>query len=469
MSFNSFQFWLVYPCLFLAYWLIPERKGKLRKWYLIAVSYLLYMNWLPAFALVLLGVSLITYVGGTYIERIRGKKYYMLRGWLLALLALLPLLIFKYYNFVNANLSSLMASLGLQMSLPGLNWAVPIGISFFTFQAVGYYFDVFYSRIRAEHSLGDYLLFVSFFPQIMSGPISKASELLPQIKSPHPFCRPQGVKGLRLLLWGMFLKLVIADRLGLYVDAVYSNFVHYSGWNCLLASVFYSLQIYTDFAGYSLMAMGIAKTLGFDIINNFHRPYFAVSVTDFWHRWHISLSRWLKDYVYIPLGGSRCSKARNYLNILLTFLVSGIWHGAAWTFILWGVLHGIAQVIEKFFHGQRYDGKRLVIKGVKIAGTFVIINFLWIVFRMPNVSDSVAFVGHIFSNFHQGEFLTQQMTSIKLGLPLLILKDVHDEFFPNRFRVMDSKVLRRTIYLVLFSMIILNGVLDSGSFIYVSF
>lgn len=235
MSFNSFQFWLVYPCLFLAYWLIPERKGKLRKWYLIAVSYLLYMNWRPAFALVLLGVSLITYVGGTYIERIRGKKYYTLRGWLLALLALLPLLIFKYYNFVNANLSSLMASLGLQMSLPGLNWAVPIGISFFTFQAVGYYFDVFYSRIRAEHSLGDYLLFVSFFPQIMSGPISKASELLPQIKSPHQFCRPQGVKGLRLLLWGMFLKLVIADRLGLYVDAVYSNFVHYSGWNCLLA------------------------------------------------------------------------------------------------------------------------------------------------------------------------------------------------------------------------------------------
>lgn len=355
------------------------------------------------------------------------------------------------------------------MSLPGLNWAVPIGISFFTFQAVGYYFDVFYSRIRAEHSLGDYLLFVSFFPQIMSGPISKASELLPQIKSPHQFCRPQGVKGLRLLLWGMFLKLVIADRLGLYVDAVYSNFVHYSGWNCLLASVFYSLQIYTDFAGYSLMAMGIAKTLGFDIINNFHRPYFAVSVTDFWHRWHISLSRWLKDYVYIPLGGSRCSKARNYLNILLTFLVSGIWHGAAWTFILWGVLHGIAQVIEKFFHGQRYDGKSWVIKGVKIAGTFVIINVLWIVFRMPNVSDSVAFVGHIFSNFHQGEFLTQQMTSIKLGLPLLILKDVHDEFFPNRFRVMDSTVLRRTIYLVLFSMIILNGVLDSGSFIYVSF
>lgn len=469
MVFNIFQFWLVYPFLFLGYWLIPPKRNGLRNWYLIIVSYILYMSWQPAFAIILLGVSLITYLGGRGVERCRGKRYYTLKGWFMAFCALLPLLIFKYYNFVNTNLSSLLSSCGVHMSLPGLNWAVPIGISFFTFQAVGYYFDVFYSRIQAERNLRDYLLFVSFFPQILSGPISKASELLPQIKSSHLFNRTQGVKGLRLLLWGMFLKLVIADRLGLYVDAVYSNFYHFSGWNCLLASAFYSIQIYTDFAGYSLMAMGIAKTLGFDIINNFNRPYFAVSVTDFWHRWHISLSRWLKDYVYIPLGGSRCSKARNYLNILVTFLVSGIWHGAAWTFVLWGILHGIVQVVEKFFHGQRYNGRNWAIRGLKIAGTFIIINFLWVVFRMPSVGESVAFIQHIFSDFHQGDFLTQQMTSIKLGLPLLILKDVHDEFFPNCFHVMDYKLLRRAIYLILFSIIILNGVLDSGSFIYVNF
>ena len=346
MPFNSFNFWLVFPLIFSFYWLIPSKYASYKKWYLIFISYLLYMNWKPAFALVLFWVTCATFFGAKVLFGNEKKKSRHLI-WLFSLMSLFPLLAFKYYNFINENVTLGLEQIGLHFALPGLNWAVPIGISFFTFQAVGYLFDVYYKRIQPEKSFADYVLFVSFFPQVTSGPISKASELLPQIKNPRPFNYQQGVDGLKLLLWGMFIKLVVADRLGLYVDVVYSNYVHYSGFCCLLASVFYTFQIYGDFAGYSLMAMGIAKTLGYDIVNNFRQPYLSVSVTDFWRRWHISLSRWLKDYVYIPLGGSRCSKLRNYWNIFVTFLVSGIWHGANWTFIVWGIMHGVAQIIEK--------------------------------------------------------------------------------------------------------------------------
>ena len=237
-----------------------------------------------------------------------------------------------------------------------MHWAVPIGISFFSFQAYGYLADVYYRRTDCERNLRDYALFISFFPQIASGPISKAKDLLPQIKSLKTFDADKATQGLKLLLWGLFLKVVLADRLGLYVDSIYDNYTYQTGFSLFVASLCYSLQIYGDFAGYSLMAIGVAKVLGFDLINNFNRPYFATSITDFWHRWHISLSIWLRDYVYIPLGGSRCSKLRTYWNIFATFLVSGIWHGANWTFIIWGIIHGVAQIAEKALRLQKYEG-----------------------------------------------------------------------------------------------------------------
>ena len=345
MAFNSFNFWLVFPLVFGVYWLIPAKWNQWRKVFLVLASYLLYMNWKPAFSIVLLGVTLITYWGGQVLE-LRAEdnnnnnanpKRRKRVVWLFALLGLLPLLVFKYYNFLNDSLTAGLASVGLKFAMPGLNWAVPVGISFFTFQAVGYMLDVYHGRVKAEKNLLDYVLFVSFFPQVTSGPISTAEELMPQIKVVHKFDYEQGKQGLKYLLWGMFIKLVIADRLGLFVDTVYANYIHYSGATCFVASVFYTLQIYCDFAGYSLMAIGIARTLGFNLIDNFRRPYLAVSITDFWKRWHISLTRWLTRQVYIPLGGSRCSKPRTYWNIFVTFLVSGIWHGANWTFIVWGI------------------------------------------------------------------------------------------------------------------------------------
>ncbi len=471
MPFNSFNFWLIFPFIFGLYWLIPAKYNQWRKVFLVLVSYLLYMNWKPAFAIVLLGVTLITYWGGLLLDNQKSNKKKGL-AWLFALLAVLPLLVFKYNNFLNDSFSQGLEAIGLKFALPGLNWAIPVGISFFTFQAVGYMLDVYHGKTEAEKNILDYVLFVSFFPQVTSGPISTANELLPQIKATHKFDYEQGKQGLKFLLWGMFIKLVIADRLGLFVDTVYANFIHYNGATCFVASIFYTLQIYCDFAGYSLMAIGIARTLGFNLIDNFRRPYFATSITDFWKRWHISLTRWLTQHIYIPLGGNRCSKARNYWNIFVTFLVSGIWHGANWTFIVWGCMHGVLQIIEKALGWQKYEGKNWAVKAVRIFITFLLVNFAWIFFRMPDITSAGIVVGKIFTNFGTPDLSGLEIFSkliLFIGLSILVFKDVKDEFLPNKLTFLRKGIFRWSIYILLFVMILTLGVLDSGQFIYVNF
>ena len=473
MAFNSLVFWLFFPFIFVLYWAIPTKWNTWRKIVLLISSYLLYMNWKPVYALVLLGVTLITYAGGRLLDAQSDTKKRRRVVWLFALLGLLPLLIFKYYSFLNDSISAGLAFMGLRFALPGLNWAVPIGISFFTFQAVGYMLDVYHSRVTVEKNILDYLLFVSFFPQVVSGPISKADELLPQIKKPHKFEYEQGKLGLKQLLWGMFIKLVIADRLGLFVDSVYANYIHYSGATCFVASLFYTLQIYCDFAGYSLMAVGIAKTLGFNLIDNFRRPYLATSITDFWKRWHISLTRWLTRQVYIPLGGSRCSKPRIYWNILVTFLVSGIWHGANWTFIVWGCMHGLLQIVEKALGWQRYEGGKMVVRAIRICITFLLVNFAWIFFRMPDIGSAMAVIKNIVTNFGQMEMsafggITNIALSV-MGIIFLFFKEMKDEFMPTRMQFLRRPVVRWCIYVFLFAFLLGFGVLNGGQFIYVNF
>lgn len=475
MTFNSFIFWLVFPFIFGLYWLIPAKYNQWRKLFLIVVSYFLYMNWKPAFALALLGVTLVTFWGGQVLqfrddrEEIKAGQKRKRLVWCFALLGLLPLLVFKYYNFINDSVTAGLASIGLQFSLPGLNWAIPVGISFFSFQAVGYMLDVYHGRVKAERSIVDYILFVSFFPQVFSGPISKADELLPQIKKERRFDYQQGVQGLKFLLWGMFLKLVLADRLGLYVDKVVADYGMYGGGTCMLSAVFYSLQIYGDFAGYSLMAIGVAKTLGFDLINNFNRPYFASSITGFWKRWHISLTRWLTQQVYIPMGGSRCSKLRNYWNIFVTFIVSGIWHGANWTFIVWGVIHGFTQIIEKAIGLNKKESKGFV-KALRIVVTFVIVTIAWIFFRMPSLGDAVRFIGHAFADISIPEVLSVTNFAINLmAIALVFFKEVREEFFPTKMKFLGNRYVKWAEYVVIFCLILLCGALDSGSFIYGSF
>lgn len=447
-----------------------KRLKKAPQYFLLIVSYGLYGQWNPAYCLILLYVTLITYFGARLlgIEARRSRRLQICT--VAVLLGLGPLLIFKYYNFITAAGASALANIGIDVAPSGLNWVVPLGLSFYTFQALGYLWDVYYNKIRAERSFGDYMLFVAFFPQILCGPISRASDLLPQIKEPKEFEYSRAVAGLRLILWGMFLKLVLADRIGVYVDTVYSNYEFYSGSSCLLSSILYAFQIYGDFAGYSYMAVGVARMLGFDLIYNFRRPYFATSVSHFWKRWNISLTNWLTSFVYIPLGGSRRGKIRTYVNIFITFLVSGIWHGANYTFILWGGIHGAAQCIEKSLGLNRDDVSKWW-RGARILITFCIVAIAWIFFRMPTISSAAGVIVKIFTQW--GKLFVDSGTFVYIGLAFLILLPVEIflEYRNTQFKrfIMSHSLIRWGGYVFLTSIILLCGVLDSSQFIYINF
>ena len=471
MIFNSFNFIIIFPWIFLLYYVIPARYLKLRNIFLLVVSYALYIQWRPVYALVLAGVTLVTYFFAILIPRSRHPKSLLTLG---VLLALLPLAFFKYFDFVNSSVSQLLNHIGFSFQLMGLNWAVPVGISFFTFQALSYLWDVYYNRQVPERDIVDYSLYVSFFPCILSGPINRASLVIPQLKAVRPyFDDKKAVAGLKLLLWGMFMKVVVADRVALYVDVVFDNYARYSGLSCLLASFFYTIQIYADFAGYSLMALGVGKVLGFEFTENFKRPYFAVSVTDFWHRWHISLSTWLRDYVYIPLGGSRCSKIRNYWNIFVTFFVSGVWHGANWTFIVWGCMHGIAQIVEKMLGLQKKQPGG-ILRVLMIIITFIVVDFAWIFFRMPTLSDAYAVIWRIFylswpiNVYSPNGFVFYSMV---VAVALLFIKDFTDEFCHGRLLVFENRYrwIRWAGYIATMCYILVAGVFGADQFIYANF
>ena len=472
MIFNSFEFLWLFPLIFCVYYLIISQKNNNDKWpkignfILLVISYGLYLKWKPVYGLVLFGVTAITYYFALLIEKKKafGQKRYLLFFGIT--LALLPLLIFKYYNFLNDQLIVLLHSFGIETGLPGLNWAMPLGISFFTLQAIGYLADVYLQRIKAEHHFGDYMLFVSFFPQIASGPISKAKDLLPQIKAQRSFNYNQAVQGLKWLLWGMFLKVVVADRLGMRVDNFYLTYQSSGGFDCFIVSLLYTFQIYCDFAGYSFMALGVGEILGFELINNFNRPYFSQSITEFWRRWHISLSLWLKDYIYIPLGGNRCSKSRNYFNILLTFTISGIWHGASWSYIIWGLFHGILQVSEKILGINKTMSTGLMKFG-RILITMFLLNLTFIVFKMPNIEEAYHLFLRIISN-HSGNIL--QFIAPFAYISIVLFKDLVDEYQikPLMFFHHKNTIVRWATYLILLLMIAIDGVFG-GQFIYSGF
>lgn len=478
MSFSSLNFWLLFPIIFIVYWAIPARYCRLRNLFLLIVSYLLYMSWKPAFALVLLAVTVVCFWGGYLLDTQCDTKRKKILCRCFAVLGLLPLLVFKYYNFLNDSLTGVLEAIGLRFTLPGLNWAIPIGISFFTFQAVGYLLDVYHKRVPGEKDFIDFALFVSFFPQVVSGPISTANELMPQIKKQHQFDYSQAVQGLKLLLYGLFMKLVIADRFGQFVDLVYGHYEYYSGVTCLKAAVAYSIQIYFDFCGYSFLAIGLAMALGFNLIYNFKRPYLAESVTEFWRRWHISLTRWLTTHIYIGLGGSRCGKFKQYFNILVTFLVSGLWHGANWTFVFWGILHGLFQIVEKALFGEKIKSeiraaqRRLSAIGiVRILFTFVLVSIAWVFFRMPTLSDGFGLIARIFANA-PGRESSGSLTYIAFAATIAVF--VHDlvkEYHPECKLLSDNRyaAVRWGVYAMMFILILTYGVLDSSSFIYASF
>lgn len=428
------------------------------------------MNWNPAYALLMLFSTLITFVCGLLMES-EGRSI-VFRKLCLTISILVNfgiLFFFKYFNFLNESILMVLNTLRISCEVPDLDILLPVGISFYTFQAVGYTIDVYKRDIVVEKHFGIYALFISFFPQLVAGPIERAKHLMPQFRVQRSFDASRMSAGLKLILWGLFIKVAIADRAGVYVDAVYNNAISHSGTSLALATLLFSIQIYCDFAGYSTIAVGTAKVLGFDLMCNFKRPYLATSITEFWRRWHISLSTWFKDYLYFPLGGNRRGTFRNYINILVTFVVSGLWHGASWTFVFWGLIHGVAQVIEKACFKARI-GWGSIQNSLHYLLTIAFVMVAWIFFRASSVSESFLIVGKIFTNIGSQLFIDKTtFFYLLISLPILALVEVVEEFFPKSKKLFQVKVFRYPAYVFLFLWIMLIGVFNGSQFIYFQF
>jgi len=383
------------------------------------------------------------------------------------------LVYYKYTNFFIQTFVDAFMLFGKELSVSTLSIILPVGISFYTFTALSYSIDVYQRRVEPTKDILAYLAYVTFFPAILSGPISRATKQLPQYFEKRVFKYDLAAKGLRMALWGLFMKLCVADRLGIYVDAVYANVPQHNGTTLLFASVLYTIQIYCDFAGYSLMAIGCSNLFGIGLQTNFIRPYFAKFVTDFWRRWHISLTTWFRNYIYFPLGGNRVSKSRWILNIMVVFLVSGIWHGAAYNFIIWGVIHGWLLVAEKLVYGEKLkqvESKITLTNVLRIVVTFTLVSFSWIFFRV-DIETAFTIISKIFTT--QGALFVDASTLIYgfFCLFVLMFKDFKDEFFGGkaRFFSSDSLVVRWVCYIITIMMILLLGVLQGSSFIYFQF
>lgn len=333
MLFNSFNFLIFFPIVLLLYFTVPE---KMKKIWLLFASYYFYMCWNVKYGILLVAVTLITYWGGIYIERnnrnLQRKKLFL---GIISVLIFAILFFFKYYNFMAKSITAFLHVLGITVANRSFDIVLPVGISFFTFQSIGYVVDV-YRGDKAERNLWRYALFISFFPQLVAGPIERSGNLLKQFYEPQVFHYEKIREGLLLMMWGYFLKLMIADRAAIYVDVVFDSFYTYSGMYILVATILFAFQIYCDFAGYSIIAMGAARMLGIELMSNFECPYFSKTVSEFWTRWHVSLGSWFRDYLYIPLGGNRKGTLKKYCNKMSVFFVSGLWHGANWTFFIWG-------------------------------------------------------------------------------------------------------------------------------------
>jgi len=475
MAFTSLNFLIFFPLTALFYWLTPV---KYRWATLLFASYFFYLNTKPVFALLLAGVTLTTYILTRIIDqtKLESKKRSILV--LTVVSILLPLLFFKYFTVINNGILDLLEFYHLRWPLPEIKFLLPVGISFYTFMAIGYTLDVYNEEIEAEKNIGLLGLFISFFPLILSGPIERAKNMIPQFKAQKGVDYGMITQGLKLILWGYFMKLVVADRLGIYVDAVYNNISQHNGISLLLASIYYPFQIYADLGGYSLIAIGTAKILGFDVMQNFKRPFFATSMAEFWRRWHISLISWLTDYVYTPLSFYfRKYKIWGIVTaLMITFLISGIWHGAALTFIIWGLMQGIFLSIEALTNKRKtlFEKKyNLSNKGwyilLGIILTFVLFTASQVFGRAANLKEAFQVYTRIFTDTHHLPYKDgQTMLYSAIGLAIIFITEFRDEFFPRRFLLFENKKLfiRWLSYYTVIFLILYLGVFGNEKFIY---
>ena len=496
MLFNSLDFLIFFPLVTLLYFIIPKR---IRYLFLLAASYYFYMCWNPKYALLMLLSTLITYLSGILIaraDRIPGPRARARRKKLWVGLSfgsnLAILCLFKYLSFFLENLTRVLGWAGIAFQAPAINLLLPVGISFYTFQALGYTMDVYRGDVAAERNFFRYALFVSFFPQLVAGPIERSGSLLEQLRGDQRFDGLRARGGLLRMGWGLFQKMVIADRLALLVDTVYNSPSGQPGSAVALATVLFCFQIYCDFGGYSNIAIGAAQVMGIRLMDNFRQPFLARSIRDFWRRWHISLSTWFRDYLYFPLGGSRRGTGRAIANNMAVFLVSGLWHGAGWHFILWGGLHGAYQAVGRLTQRARQrlweavglpesnPLRRFLAWGM----TFSLVAFAFLLFRANSMSDAVLLIRALFFDFRPEALLDrgiyqlgldrQDFWAAALSVAVLVAADLLGERLPLGEAVeRQCMALRWAVYLLLIFAVLIFGMygpgFDAGAFIYFAF
>ena len=492
--FTSFLFLAGFPILAALYYLLPQKISRIC---LLAASwgYYIFMN--PLHIPVLLSVTAVSYGGGLllYTKREKTDAPRVAKGILIACICAIVglLFLYKYWNFLADSITALLETFGLAVQSPRHSLGMPLGISFYSLQAISYLADIYRREIPAEKNVVYYALFLSFFPSLSSGPINRANTLLPQLRGKKTLRYENVKEGLIQMAWGYLQKIVVADRIGLYVDFVYDDPALFAGWPILLGVFFYGFQIYYDFAGYSNLAIGAAKVLGFQLQDNFRQPYLSHSIQEFWRRWHISFSSWLRDYVYIPLGGSRCSKPRKYMNLMITFLVSGLWHGANWNFLVWGGIHGVYQIVGNAVRPVRERllenpssprGLRRLKRVVQVIVLFLLVDFAWIFFRAGDFGH----LAQIFQGMFSTGVLSDQIAMLStfpggvlpnsasalIGLVAAIFGD----FFANRGRPYERFARRGAFFqgaalMILVFMILIFGLYGTSyqadSFIYTQF
>ena len=442
MAFTSFEFFLFLPVVFLLYWAFCNKSKTLQNGLLLLTSLFFYGCWDWRFLSLLLVTALSTFGAGLWMSKAQeSKKRWWISFGTIALNVGI-LMYYKYTNFFIQSFTDMFHLLGQEVSASTLKIILPVGISFYTFTALSYSIDVYQKKVEATKDVVAYLSYVTFFPSILSGPISRATKQLPQYFQKRDFNRGLVTQGLQLLLWGLFMKLCVADRLGIYVDAVYNNIPQHNGTTLFFASILYTIQIYADFAGYSLMAIGSGKLFGIELQTNFIRPYFAKTVTEFWRRWHISLTTWFRDYIYFPLGGNRVPKAKWMLNTMIVFVVSGIWHGAAYTFLIWGALHGLCMIVERQLYGNKIkqiSDCLTFANFARILVTFNIVSLAWIFFRADGIDNALLIIHKIFTT-HGMPFLDASTLAYGfICLTILFVKDTIDEYANGKLKVFNHR------------------------------
>lgn len=477
MLFNSISYAIFLPIVFIIYWLLPHKY----RWILLLISsYYFYMSWNAKYGLLILFTTFATYLASILIEKYNNQKKLILIITLVICLGIL--FVFKYLDFFFEILSSVFNIIGIKLSPLTLNLVLPVGISFFTFQTLSYTIDVYRGDIKAEKHFGYYATFIAFFPQLVAGPIERPENLLPQLKEERHFSYDKAVYGMKLMAIGFFKKIVVADNLAYYVDMVYSDLNYYTGFALVLASIFFTIQIYCDFSGYTDIARGSANLLGIDLMDNFKSPYFTTTIKEFWSKWHISLSSWFKDYVYIPLGGNRCSKLRHYFNLLVTFLISGLWHGANITFVIWGGIHGLFQIIEDILHIKPVKEKYSFKWWLKVIWIFILMTFTWVFFRAQNISDAIYVFKNMFVGInHPYTYLISGLYSFGVKaayllimlvlylLPLIIIDYLNVKNDCIDIVTSKSTFIRYAIYFIFIIFILLLHSVGEVSFIYFQF